>query len=241
MLSGLLTSYAIIGRLKKNQPARIVQEYVTRFSRIVPPLAALVLFCTFILPELGSGPLWNIVIGHNAALCKVNWWRNFLFIHNYFGFENMVRNTCDNHYHIRQSLMIFSRHSLILYLLLNMIVLDSHTSSRYWYATVYPLAHSDYDSVEMAAGWFDWVDCIGHIQHWCPILCHGCPSALELCLLWSIVSLLNPEHLPLFISLLAISQHKTIIQDGWFDVQYSTASGDHLHLRHFRWLRDANV
>lgn len=91
MLSGLLTSYAVIGRLKNNQSPRIVQEYFSRFLRIVPPLAALVLFSTFVLPELGSGPQWNLVVNQHADICKRNWWRNFLFIHNYFGFGDMVR------------------------------------------------------------------------------------------------------------------------------------------------------
>lgn len=91
MLSGLLTSYAIIGRLMNNQSPRIGQEYFSRFLRIVPTLAALVLFCTFILPELGQGPQWNLVVNQHADICKQNWWRNFLFIHNYFGFGEMVR------------------------------------------------------------------------------------------------------------------------------------------------------
>lgn len=91
MLSGLLTSYAIIGRLRNKQSPRILHEYVSRYFRIVPALAALVLFCTFVLPELGSGPQWNLVVNEHAAICKKNWWRNFLFIHNYFGFSEMVR------------------------------------------------------------------------------------------------------------------------------------------------------
>lgn len=92
MLSGLLTSYAIIGRLKNNQSPRIGQEYFSRMLRIVPTLGALILFCTFILPELGAGPQWNLVVDQHAEICKQNWWRNFLFIHNYFGFGKMVWN-----------------------------------------------------------------------------------------------------------------------------------------------------
>lgn len=93
MFSGLLTSYAIIGRLQKNQSPRILQEYVGRFMRIVPTLGALILFCTFILPHVDSGPQWNLVITRHAGICKQHWWRNLLFIHNYFGFENMVRRS----------------------------------------------------------------------------------------------------------------------------------------------------
>ncbi|KAG4077902.1 hypothetical protein HA402_013836 [Bradysia odoriphaga] len=95
MFSGLLTSYAIIGRLQKNQSPRILQEYVGRFIRIVPTLGALILFCTFILPHVDTGPQWNLVVTRHAGICKQHWWRNLLFIHNYFGFENM----CLTHTH----------------------------------------------------------------------------------------------------------------------------------------------
>lgn len=43
----------------------------------------------------GSGPQWNLVVGHHADICKKNWWRNLLFIHNYFGFSEM----CLTHTH----------------------------------------------------------------------------------------------------------------------------------------------
>lgn len=90
MLSGLLTAYTIFGRLQAKQSPRILQEYLSRFLRIAPMLGALILFCTFVLPEMGDGPQWNLVINRHADICKVNWWRNMLFIHNYFGFANMV-------------------------------------------------------------------------------------------------------------------------------------------------------
>lgn len=92
MFSGLLTAYSIIGRLQRRQPTRLFQEYVGRMLRIVPTLGALILFCTYILPNLSSGPQWNLVVGQHADICKQNWWKNMLFIHNYFGFENMVKD-----------------------------------------------------------------------------------------------------------------------------------------------------
>jgi hypothetical protein len=61
--------------------------------RLVPNLVALILFCTFILPWIGTGPLWNQVVRHHSDICKNTWWRNLLFIHNYFGFETMVSLT----------------------------------------------------------------------------------------------------------------------------------------------------
>lgn len=59
--------------------------------RILPNLMTVILFCTFVLPFLGSGPLWPLVVNHHSELCKQHMWRNMLFIHNYFGFKDMVR------------------------------------------------------------------------------------------------------------------------------------------------------
>ncbi|XP_043250987.1 nose resistant to fluoxetine protein 6-like [Colletes gigas] len=95
MLSGLLTSYSFIGKLKRTGNLNIRDEYLSRLIRLVPPLAALMLFCTYIIPHIGSGPQWNLVVTEHANICKRTWWRNFLFIHNYFGFESM----CLTHTH----------------------------------------------------------------------------------------------------------------------------------------------
>lgn len=92
LFSGLLTAYSLVGKLQKNRPLKLVQEYVGRFMRIVPTFGALILFCTFILPYLGTGPQWNLVVAQHATKCKKYWWRNLLFIHNYYGFEEMVRH-----------------------------------------------------------------------------------------------------------------------------------------------------
>lgn len=90
LLSGLLSTYSIIGRLQRQQSPRILQEYVGRLLRIVPTFGALILFCTYILPIMGAGPQWNLVVTKHADICKETWWRNLLFIHNYFGFDKMV-------------------------------------------------------------------------------------------------------------------------------------------------------
>ena len=89
MLSGMLTAYSLLGKLRRHGKINIVKEYASRYLRIMPPLAALIAFCTYILPLLGKGPQWNLVVTHHAGICKQYWWRNLLFIHNWFGFSNM--------------------------------------------------------------------------------------------------------------------------------------------------------
>ncbi|XP_025992851.1 O-acyltransferase like protein [Solenopsis invicta] len=95
MLSGLLTTYSFLGKLKKTGNLDIKNEYFSRLLRLVPTLGALILFCTYIMPYIGSGPQWPLVVTSHAEVCKKTWWRNFLFIHNYFGFENI----CLTHTH----------------------------------------------------------------------------------------------------------------------------------------------
>ena len=107
MLSGLLTAYSFIGKLRKSDNLNIKDEYLSRLIRLVPPLAALMLFCTYITPYIGSGPQWNLVVTEHANICKRTWWRNFLFIHNYFGFESMCL-THTHHLGIDTQLFILS-------------------------------------------------------------------------------------------------------------------------------------
>ncbi|XP_076290207.1 nose resistant to fluoxetine protein 6 isoform X2 [Lasioglossum baleicum] len=107
MLSGLLTSYSFIGKLKKTGTLNIKDEYLSRLIRLIPPLAALMLFCTYVIPYVGSGPQWNLVVTEHANICKRTWWRNFLFIHNYFGFESMCL-THTHHLGIDTQLFIIS-------------------------------------------------------------------------------------------------------------------------------------
>lgn len=89
MLSGMLTTYSLIAKLQKNGRINILREYSSRYLRIMPSLAFLIAFCTYVLPLSGSGPQWNLVITQHAEICKESWWRNLLFIHNWFGFSNM--------------------------------------------------------------------------------------------------------------------------------------------------------
>ncbi|KRT78514.1 hypothetical protein AMK59_6768, partial [Oryctes borbonicus] len=91
MISGTLTAYSLIGKLNNSKRINIIEEYTSRILRILPTLIVLIVFCTFVLPWINSGPLWKSVVTHHSDICKSNWWKNILFIHNYFGFKNMVR------------------------------------------------------------------------------------------------------------------------------------------------------
>ncbi len=95
MLSAMLVSYSFIGRLNCGQKINISKEIAARYFRVLPPMAALMLFGTFVLPIISDGPQWGMLINNQAELCKKTWWRNFFMIHNWFGFENI----CMTHTH----------------------------------------------------------------------------------------------------------------------------------------------
>jgi peptidoglycan/LPS O-acetylase OafA/YrhL len=83
----------IVNRLENAREEEVSLNVPVSFHRLVPTLAALMLLCVHIIPYTGSGPQWPLVVTKHADICKNTWWRNFLFIHNYFGFENIVSKT----------------------------------------------------------------------------------------------------------------------------------------------------
>jgi hypothetical protein len=89
MLSGLLTTYTLIGRLMKGRDIVVWRELLDRYLRIIPSIIFLILFCTHILPLLGSGPMWNLVVTSHSDICRKYWWRNLLFIQNWFGYNSI--------------------------------------------------------------------------------------------------------------------------------------------------------
>nr|CAD7256297.1 unnamed protein product [Timema shepardi] len=114
MFSGLLTSYSFLKDLERNKCLNVWEKYLSRYIRFTPNLLAIILFCTYVMTHLGSGPQWNLVVQHHADICQETMWRNFLYIHNYFGFQNM----CLTHTHqLGIDMQLFLISPLVVYLL----------------------------------------------------------------------------------------------------------------------------
>lgn len=116
MLSGFLLSYSMLGKLQKGIKINYWKEIFGRYLRMMPPLAAVIMFSSFILPYIASGPMWNIVTVE-ADVCKANGWRNFLMIHNWYGMDKM----CLPHTH-----HIATEFSLYVVSLFLIVVLHKH-------------------------------------------------------------------------------------------------------------------
>ncbi|KAL1459351.1 hypothetical protein WDU94_011342 [Cyamophila willieti] len=89
LLSGLLSSYYL------QTTSSILSRIGNRLIRMIPAHLAVILFTANILPYLNSGPLWHYIVETNVQLCARGWWKNLLFIHNFYPFDEM----CAPHTH----------------------------------------------------------------------------------------------------------------------------------------------
>ncbi|VDL81766.1 unnamed protein product [Nippostrongylus brasiliensis] len=95
LLSGVLVSYLFFknrpsSRYVKN-PFTWVLFYVHRYLRLTPPLMMFIALYTVTVKALISGPWAASIAGINndfgAKVCRKYWWRNLLYINNFFGTE----------------------------------------------------------------------------------------------------------------------------------------------------------
>ncbi|XP_054263873.1 O-acyltransferase like protein-like [Macrosteles quadrilineatus] len=114
LLSGILSARSFLRELRRSNSLNLVDSLISRFFRLAPSLAALIVFCSAVLPSLGSGPMWGLLVNKYASLCHSYWWRNLLFIHNHFPFTQM----CLTHSHqIGIDMQLFLMAPLLVYVL----------------------------------------------------------------------------------------------------------------------------
>ncbi|XP_053600049.1 nose resistant to fluoxetine protein 6 [Plodia interpunctella] len=94
-LSGFLNAHNLLQDLDKKGTIDVKGRLLARWFRLFPLFLSLMLFCTYILPDVNNGPQWNLVVEEHSRVCEKTMWKSFLFIHNYFGFEEM----CLTHTH----------------------------------------------------------------------------------------------------------------------------------------------
>lgn len=94
-ISGYLNAHNLVQELERKDTIDIKGRLISRWFRLFPLFLSLMLFCTYILPDVSNGPQWNLVVEEHSRVCEKNMWKSFLFIHNYFGFEEM----CLTHTH----------------------------------------------------------------------------------------------------------------------------------------------
>nr|XP_018899950.1 PREDICTED: nose resistant to fluoxetine protein 6-like [Bemisia tabaci] len=83
VIGGFLAYLFIHRTLSKKKRVNLLMIYVYRWLRIVPLYALIIALYTFVMPNLGDGPLWNRFVEREVNYCRKNWWLNLLFINNY--------------------------------------------------------------------------------------------------------------------------------------------------------------
>ncbi|CAD6188111.1 unnamed protein product [Caenorhabditis auriculariae] len=85
-LSAFYTTFLLYGQIDSGQQA--FGFIALRFFRFWPAYVFCVLFMYVIFPGLGAGPMW--IHTETVERCESSWWKNILFINNFFS----VDNTC---------------------------------------------------------------------------------------------------------------------------------------------------
>ncbi|XP_063238145.1 nose resistant to fluoxetine protein 6-like isoform X2 [Bacillus rossius redtenbacheri] len=87
--SGTLIAYHLLSHLEKHKSANLLIVIVGRIFRLTPTYIVVVFFHATVFHRLGSGPLWESVVGRERDRCQANWWTNLLYINNYFNADTM--------------------------------------------------------------------------------------------------------------------------------------------------------
>ncbi|XP_050498907.1 nose resistant to fluoxetine protein 6-like isoform X3 [Diabrotica virgifera virgifera] len=90
-LSSTLLSYGIFSHFEKRKLTlnALVMMFINRYLRLVPPLAAVLLFKITWWRHVGSGPNWNRIVGQEYLYCRKNMWTNLIFLNNIIDPEHM--------------------------------------------------------------------------------------------------------------------------------------------------------
>ncbi len=88
--SGLLTTYITFKYTEgKYENFNKLGFLISRYIRLTPQLAIFLLF-SFLIPLLGSGPVWNQQISSYFVHCYSNWWQNLLYLQTFIDVKHMV-------------------------------------------------------------------------------------------------------------------------------------------------------
>lgn len=90
-LTGLLISYKFFLSSPHNH-LQLLHFYLSRYIRLTPSLAIIILIHSSLLHRTASGPFWDYGKSPLASkqICPHNWWSNLLYVNNLIGFNGMV-------------------------------------------------------------------------------------------------------------------------------------------------------
>ncbi|XP_034239983.1 nose resistant to fluoxetine protein 6-like [Thrips palmi] len=86
VISGFLEAWLLLRHYAKHRRfsvAFLVQQYVSRYLRLLPVTAVVLAIETQWMQYMGSGPVWGQVAGRVVRDCQQYWWTHLLFVNNY--------------------------------------------------------------------------------------------------------------------------------------------------------------
>ncbi|XP_037935805.1 uncharacterized protein LOC119669846 [Teleopsis dalmanni] len=87
LIGGFFSAYQLSSEMEQKSYIQLLKCLVSKICRYLPTLFVVILFQTWILPHLNSGPLWTNLIGQNSRLCEQQMWRNVFSVQNAIDFE----------------------------------------------------------------------------------------------------------------------------------------------------------
>ena len=104
-ISGLLITWIGMKEITKSKgKLNIPVMYLHRYLRLTPMLAIIMLFVVSLLKYCGTGPNWDYVISAPIGDWKIGWWRDMLYIQNYF--DDSIVSTTLSILHISETEML---------------------------------------------------------------------------------------------------------------------------------------
>nr|CAI5833622.1 unnamed protein product [Callosobruchus analis] len=92
-MSGFLLAYHYF-KVKHNSAMVQIKSvpllYIHRYLRITPAVIMLYLSSMYLLPYLGSGPIYKNTCKELTDTCQSNWWSLLLYIQNYYNYDNLA-------------------------------------------------------------------------------------------------------------------------------------------------------
>ncbi|XP_033221057.1 O-acyltransferase like protein-like [Belonocnema kinseyi] len=112
-LSGFLMGYLFLKEMSKSRKFNLFDYYLHRYIRLTPAVLVLLLIAKFIVPHLGSGPIWDESLKSQND-CENIWWAILTYIQNYI--KPGVMNQCLGHtWYLAVDMQLFLISPIILY------------------------------------------------------------------------------------------------------------------------------
>ena len=89
LISGVVLAYSFCNAYQKQGKFNILMFYLHRYLRLTPPLAIVIAITATVFVYFGNGPLWTRTVELQQTNCQDYWWRNMLYIQDFFPGEEI--------------------------------------------------------------------------------------------------------------------------------------------------------